>query len=203
MKKLLLLMSLFLSLSCGARTVKLNSENHAFLKTQVSSYSVQEIIAKLRELDASLPKGEPLYLVLKTPGGSVLAGRDLINATKQLSRPVTTITIESASMGFQIAQELGERLIVDYGLTMMHQISAGCQGTLSEINNCVKIVTFLFDYANKKAAARIGLSVKDYVDRINIEWFEMGIGAVKAKLMDALVSIKCDKDLIDSGNCPY
>ena len=82
--------------------IVLNKNNTVSINDVVSPESVSDWTLKVKELDNKGPVNEPIYLVMNTPGGSIEAGIDFIEATKGMHRPVKTITVFAASMGFQI-----------------------------------------------------------------------------------------------------
>src|SRR4051812_1505331 len=95
-------------------TIVLTRKNTLVLNTQVNSESVGRIIKEARALDKQ-PKltrnDAPIYLFLNTPGGEVETGIQMIDALNSLNRPIHTVTLFAASMGFQIVQGLGTRYI--------------------------------------------------------------------------------------------
>src|SRR5579859_4879597 len=101
-------------------TIVLSKENTLVLNSEVNGESVGKIIADAKQLDKGLNtlkskiKGEkkPLYLFLNTPGGSIQSGLEMIEALNGLGRPTHTVTLFAASMGFQIAQNLGDRYVL-------------------------------------------------------------------------------------------
>lgn len=203
MSKLLILCSLFLSLSCSAATIKLTEKNHHFLNSQVDEFSMAIALADLQRMDKELPKGEPLYLVLKTPGGSVIDGMEFIRAVKHLSRPVTTITIYSMSMGFQIVEALGERLIVSDGIMMTHPIAGTCKGRIPDIKSCLDFMSSLAVNLDRQVAKRMSLPLLEYQRLSSDEWFEIGQDAVQKNMSDRVVRIECSKEMNLIDRCPY
>src|SRR5690349_7507606 len=93
--------------------VVLTDKNSVTLRGEVSDESVNALIKTLRSLDTDKEVGKPIYLTVYSPGGSIQSGIELNDAVKGLRRPVKTITIFAASMGFQIVQNLDERLITN------------------------------------------------------------------------------------------
>lgn len=154
-----------------------------------------EIINKV----SKLAPHEPLYLVLDTPGGSVLDGLLFIDTIKALNRPIHTITIFAASMGYQIAQELGHRYITPSGTLMSHRGAvSGLSGQVpGELNSRLKYLENLLHRMNVNAAKRTKVSLKDYQNSIVNELWTSGQEAVNMNQADTVVLVKCDKDLMD------
>jgi ATP-dependent Clp protease protease subunit len=99
----------------------LTENNHINFNEKVTDEFVAKKQLELFTKNNLLYRHEPLYVVLDTPGGSVTAGLAFIDNIKSLGRPVHTITIFAASMGYQIVQELGIRYITPSGTLMSHR----------------------------------------------------------------------------------
>jgi len=140
-----------------------------------------------------------LYTVLYTPGGSVSTGNSIISTLNGLKRPVHTITIFAASMGFQTAQNLGERYILPTGTLMSHQMSGGVEGSFgSNLETRYAHSTRMGDLMDERAAKRMKLSLKDYKLLIANEWWKDGQDAIDKNAADKVVNIVCTKRLIES-----
>jgi ATP-dependent protease ClpP protease subunit len=148
-------------------------------------------------MDVSLPKGEPIYLVLNTPGGDVEAGNQLIDTANGLSRPVHTITIFAASMGFNTVQALGNRYILPSGTLMAHRVRVGGIGgqVPGEFLTAVTRVIRQTQRMEMRNASRMGISFADYTKLINAEYWVDGEDAVRQGVADAVVNIRCDASL--------
>ena len=206
MKKILALVCLMLVGCADAESrdgsVLLNSSNVLVLDSQVDEVSVAKVMQEALTLDGQLPKGKPLYLVLSTPGGSVDSGLALISMLKGLDRPVHTITIFAASMGFQIAQGLSDRLIVPDGMLMSHRAKGGIQGEFagqegSQLEKRMKMVTDVIQDMDKKTVARTKgkKTLKQYQAEYENELWLLSEKAVSEGYADKVVLPRCAKDL--------
>lgn len=117
------------------KKIILTSQNTLSLNDAVTGQSVADVIGKAKELDNTGILGgvtgknkEPIYFFLRTPGGSIQSGLEMFEALNGLNRPVDTITMFAASMGFQTVQNLGKRYIVQSGVLMSHRASGGFEG---------------------------------------------------------------------------
>lgn len=129
MKKILIaIFAIMLSLSVSAKSITLTEDNTAVLRSAFTASSVTTLKKDLLKLNANLKSGYPIYLVLFTPGGEIQKGFELFEFIKGLNRPVHTITIFAASMGFQTVQHLGTRYILNYGVLMSHLPRGGSRG---------------------------------------------------------------------------
>jgi ATP-dependent protease ClpP protease subunit len=108
--RLLLILAMLMTASLTmAKEIKLTKDNVLVLDQAFTGPSVAKLIQEARQKDADLKSGYPMYLFLNTPGGSIQAGLELIEALKGLNRPIHTITLFAASMGWQLLQHLGDR----------------------------------------------------------------------------------------------
>ncbi len=177
-------------------TLILSARNTVSLRTAFTSSSVSLVIAQIFEKDRILNKREPIYLVLDTPGGSVGAGLDLIEAIKGLDREVRTVTTFAASMGFITAQSLGKRYITETGVLMSHRARGGARGQIpGELNSRVNFWTRYLKSVDKSVAKRLGLTSEELLRKHYDEWWIHGGEAVKAKAADRVVKIRCGRSL--------
>lgn len=203
MKKMfVLLFAMLMCFSVNAKKLKLTSDNTVVLRSSFSSASVTSLKQDLIKLDSTLKSGYPIYLVLYTPGGSIQAGLELFEFINGLNRPVHTVTIFAASMGFQAVQHLGKRYILRYGVLMSHNAAGGARG---EFNGAGK----------GQIASRLGLwyrrvgmmdthtvnrtngkqTLKSYQSAYSPELWLNGPEAVKNGYADEVVTASCDTSL--------
>lgn len=178
-------------------TITLTERNSVSFNQPVRDSYVAKKQAEILKKASELRFYESLYLVLDTPGGSVVDGLLFIDTLKSLNRPIHTITIFAASMGYQIVQELGTRYILPSGTLMSHR---GAVGGLSgqvpgELNSRLVHIQNLLQRMNEAAAKRINIGVKEYQDAIVNELWSSGQGSVNSKQADQVVYVKCDKAL--------
>lgn len=201
-RKVLLLCSCLLFISSSfsklkKRTViELNEKNSYTFRGQVMQATVDAAIVEITKLHLELPKGEPIYLTLLTPGGSIFAGNMLIEHLKSLGRPIHTITIFAASMGFVTVQSLGNRYITDNGMLMSHYGSTGCEGNYKQIKVCLKRLLAFEEKIEKVCADRMGMKVNDYNKLIEDDLWLLAEEAIKIKAADEIVDIKCSEELM-------
>jgi ATP-dependent protease ClpP protease subunit len=171
--------------------------NQAFSGDYVAKKQL-EIISK----NNLIPRNDPLYIVMDTPGGSVTAGLAFIDTVRSLKRPVHTITLFAASMGYQVVQELGTRFITPSGTLMSHRGAvSGMSGQVpGELNSRLNYIMSLLDDMNRKAAQRVKMDLRDYKDAIINELWIYGHHAVATKHADAIADVKCDKKLSEGTN---
>jgi ATP-dependent Clp protease protease subunit len=183
-------------------SIVLSENNLLILDSEVSEASVAKIMQEALKLDESLPKNKPIYLVLDTPGGSVDSGLSLITTLQGLGRPVHTITMFAASMGFQIAQNLNDRLILPNGVLMSHHARGGVQGEFggakgSQIEKRMEWIISTIDRMDRQTVLRTNgkKTLEQYQQEYENELWSLSDHAVKNGYADRVVIPKCAKDL--------
>lgn len=198
MKALLIALNMVFALNAHAQAknvLELHQENTVVLRGVVDSSSVAMLEVKLLAMSATLPDNEVIYLILDTPGGSVSDGTQLIDFINGLPQTVKTVSLFAASMGFQIAQNLGERLVLPSSTLMSHRASmGGLEGQvpgelLTRLNYYLRDLRSL----DQRAANRMRMSLKSYQRLIDHELWLKGSEAVRMRAADRVIYAKCDK----------
>lgn len=176
--------------------LELKTANTVILRTAVDENSVSTAINQLLIKSSLLPPGEPIYLFIDSPGGSVTDGMLLIQAAKALDREVKTITNFAASMAFITVQNLGERIILPYGVLMSHRATGIVRGQQpGELDTRYLFWNIYLTNVDTDTAKRLGLSAKDLVNKHANEWWIVGTNAVHEKAADKVMLIRCGKDM--------
>jgi ATP-dependent Clp protease, protease subunit len=204
MKNLLIaLCLLFGAQAFAGDQVILTVDNTIAINDEFDGHSVAQIAQKARELDARIPSQDPIYLVINSPGGSIEDGLELIENLSNLRRPVITISLFSASMGFQTVQALGARYITGMGTLMSHRAAGGFWGQIpgslgTRYAFYLKRVQKLDNNAVKRSGGK--LTKASYATLIQDEYWCDGQDCIDQGLADKIVSPSCDKSLTGSTN---
>lgn len=223
-----------LSRSENDDTVILSKDNLIILNEPMMEEAVGKVISQAKTLDdamtseigSSLKSKKPIYIFLNTPGGSIQAGLEMYEALRGIGRPVHTITLFAASMGFQTVQNLGDRLILKNGVLMSHRAAGAFEGSFggkfpSQIDNrynfWLKRITALDQITVDRTKGK--QTLETYRTQYADELWLTGVDAVKDGYADKVVTIKCDSSLsgttthsanfmgilniyYDTSNCP-
>jgi ATP-dependent Clp protease, protease subunit len=179
-------------------TIILKDNNSVSLMTEVNGASVGKVINELYKLDSMLTDA-PIYLVLYTPGGSIEDGFNLMTVAQGLRRKVHTVTIFAASMGFQIAQALGDRYITQYGTLMSHKAKGGFSGEFpGQVNSRLNYWLDRLVEMDKITVARTKgkHTLKSYQDAYENELWLTGYTSVEQGFADKIIGVRCDKSLM-------
>jgi ATP-dependent Clp protease protease subunit len=215
MKSVLLSLVLALTLACPSvantseqtpqqsqkrELVVISKRNTVVLRGVVDDESVTALQKQLFQISQTLKSSDVIYLVLDTPGGSVDAGLRLIDFVQGLPQKVKTITIFAASMGFQIVQNLDQRLITPNGELMSHR--ARLSGMAGEINgnllSRVIHITNIINRMDKIASARMNMSLTTYQSLIADELWMNGDRSMEMNAADKMVVVRCDASFAGS-----
>lgn len=208
MYKLLLSLIFCLSFALTANavekeTITLAKDNTLVLDTAFNGPSTTKLMEQATAMDASLPSGYPIYLFLYTPGGSVQAGLELFEFLAGLNRPVHTVTLFAASMGFQTVQHLGTRYIVNYGVLMSHYPRGGSSGEFggtgmpSKKRSYDELWQRRIDLMDKKTVERTEgkQTIESYRKAYMFDLWLNGAEAVEQGYADKIAVVKCAESL--------
>lgn len=187
--------------------VILTKDNSITLNDYFYGESVANLTQQAKDLDAKLPSGEPLYLVLNSGGGSIEAGIEAIQNLNTLNRPVHTITLFAASMGFQTVEGVkGERLITKNGTLMSHKARGRFSGEFpgqldSRYGHYLKRVLRL----DKDVVGRTSgkHTLESYASLIENEYWCDGEDCLAQGFADRVVNPSCDQSLQGTHNRLY
>lgn len=177
--------------------IVLSKDNHIALNGPVTSESMATLMAQLNSLAIKNSNNNDIYLVLYTPGGSVMDGQMFIDFAKSQNFKIHTLSLFSASMGFHIAQNLDQRYVLPSSTLMSHPAYAsGLEGEIGgSLNNSVKYLEQMIKQLDLTASFRMGLSYNDYRSSIDNELWSYGFNTITDKVADKVVRAKCDASL--------
>lgn len=187
--------------SAKADTVVIDKTNLVVLASEVNSKSVHDVMEKAHELDQdaeAILKKSPIYLFLLTPGGDVQAGENLAVYLSGLRRPVHTITLFAASMGFHLVQQLGTRYILENGTLMSHRARGGVQGEFGGLDGSQFDQRYAFYKARfAELDAQVVRRTKgkqtmsSYLSAYENEMWRTGSQAIEQGYADEIISVRC------------
>ena len=131
-----------------------------------------------------------LYLLINSPGGSVLDGALVLSAIEGSKARVHTVRIGMcASMAFVIHQYGYTRLALNRSILMAHPASGSLSGSLEEMQSLLGTISRFVDKMNADISKRAGLSLSAFK---TLEVSQFWIDAEDAKkqgFVDMLVDI--------------
>ena len=187
-------------------TLILSKENTLVLNSVIDGDSVPGIIIEARKMDVRMSAlkervtgKKPIYLFLNTPGGDIQLGLEMIEALEGIGRPVHTITLFAASMGFQTAQNLGTRFILSNGVLMSHRAQGEFVGSFggqkpSQLDNRYALWLSRVDELDMVTVKRTNgkKTLESYRKQYADEMWLTGAQSVEEGYADKVVKVKCD-----------
>lgn len=192
------------------KKIVLTKDNTIILNDEISGESVGEVIKKAKELDnegslltkVGVKKKDPIYVFLRSPGGEIQTGLEMLEMLKGLNRPVDTITMFSASMAFQTVQQLGKRYIVKNGVLMSHRAAGEFSGSFggekpSQMDSRKGLWESRMDEMDKQTVDRTNgkQTLASYQKAYASELWLTGSQAVDQGYADEVANVQCSKSL--------
>jgi ATP-dependent protease ClpP protease subunit len=185
-------------MSQSGDVVLLTENNTVHFTGAVTDQSVAKAQRQMGMVSARLSSTDVIYLVIDSPGGSVMAGNLFIDFANSLPQKIKPICIFCASMGYHMFQSFEERLVFSSSSLMSHRVSIG--GLSGQIpGEAISRLQSIIDTSNEmdeKVAKRVGISVGEYKKLIYDELWLSGSAAVKSNHADKIARIRCSKSLL-------
>lgn len=184
-----------------AKDLVLTQDNTLVLSGSIQPGLTAILMEEATKLDANLKSGYPMYLFLYTPGGSIQSGLILIEFLKGLNRPIHTVSLFSASMGWQIQQHLGTRYVMGYSVLMSHKARGGFYGSfgggLSQLDARYGLWLRRIDLMDKVTVKRTKgkQTLTSYRAAYAHELWLNGSEAVEQGYADKIIVAKCNSSL--------
>ena len=177
----------------------LGENNTVSLRNEYRSNTVSTVIHKLQKIHTNLPEGAEINLYLDSPGGSIIAGEELIKFVNSLNRPVNVICNFCASMAFQTLQGInGKRLVTNMGILMSHKAYGGFDGEFpgqleNRLNFWLKRLNKVDEAVVKRTNGK--QTLETYKELYENEYWCTDTDCINDGFADAVVDVTCDKTL--------
>lgn len=127
-----------------------------------------------RLITETAKKGRPIYLLIDSPGGSVLSGGAIVSAIEAAQVPVNTVCLQlCASMAAIIHQYGSQRLMVDRSFLMFHNASGGFQGSFPQVQSQFNTINRFVSKMLIHIAKRSQQAPKAFLDKLGAEvWID-------------------------------
>jgi len=169
------------TLKFDERTIKITS--------QIDMRMAKQVIQTLLDLDSQ--KVAPINLIIDSPGGSVFAGRKIVDMIKLVKSPVIAHVVGlSASMAAIITVHCDEIYVIPSAIFLFH--NALISNEFMDIREAKANLEFWLKYmeeVNASTAERLGMTAAEYKDRIAVTWMltaqeAIEMGFVKGYITD-------------------
>lgn len=143
-----------------------------------------------QEINEKAKSGRPVYLLINSPGGSVLDGNLIVSAIQSSKVPVYTICMQlCASMASIIFESGTKRYMVDRSILMFHEASGRFEGQFNQMKSRFGIFDKLVTKLDAEIAARVGIEASVFRSKLANELWLDGEDAVNQNFADALVNL--------------
>ena len=105
---------------------------------------------------------------------------------------ITCIANVALSMGYVILQYCDNRYVMPSSVLMQHQMSLGIDGPLKNINSYMSFINSMDTEIETFQAKRLNLTLEEFKQKVDHDWWMLGSSAVTNGSADKLVSVLCD-----------
>lgn len=202
MKKLLLLAISLLTINADADTVvqpkvekpvkiydhlNIDESRMLVLKGEVGEETTTPLIKKITELDEE--NNKPIYLIINSPGGSVVDGFALANAMDSAkSSIICAVDTEAYSMAAILVTFCDQAYIHRFATMMFHEASFGIRGSESTVSTRIEFILNYLNELHVHVAKNLGITTKDYRAKIKKEWWMTATQAAKQGLVTGIIN---------------
>lgn len=135
---------------------------------------------------------ENVYLIIDTPGGSVVDGLKFINIMKAAKKKfgIKTICIienQAYSMGALIMSYCHETYMLKYASLMFHEAAYGLRGMRYHIKKRVDFTEEYLDLVNRDVAKQLNMSFDEYIKFQELESWWTSESAAKHGLINGVL----------------
>lgn len=153
-------------------------------------YDVTNVVAELKEKARA---SSDIWLLIDSPGGSVLDGAKILSVMEASPARVHTVCLGlCASMAFIIHQYGYTRNMVDRSIIMAHPASGGVQGTLEQMNSRLGTITRYVYKMDAYIANRVGMKFEQFKALSLTELWLDAEDALAFKFVDNIVDVTTD-----------
>jgi ATP-dependent protease ClpP protease subunit len=142
-----------------------------------------------------------IYLILDSPGGSVVDGAKLIQYIKYSGKNINTVCDGvCASMAFQIFEVGKKRLMTEKAVLMAHPASGGAQGTIENMKSMIDAFKLLVDRMDKETADRAKIDYTKFKAMVSDNIWAETPEAIKLGLADAAIHLEVNESTFSNNS---
>lgn len=211
MKFIFLVLALLSTLVLGGKNVSsltsskksYNSPNYPMIELKdgnfISVRGPMNGISTSRWIDEAMRiEDDEIFVYISSPGGSVVAGHnfiDALEALQQSGKKITCIGDVSISMAFVLLQYCPVRQLRSSSVLMQHQMSLGLQDSIEHVESYLSFVNSMKNTLNSHQAERMNLTQSDFESRIRSDWWMHGFDGLNNNAGDNVVHVLCHPSL--------
>jgi len=181
-----------------------NKSNTILLEGKVDENSANFVINELNTLAKdNKSKDKELFLLLSSPGGSVLDGAKIISKMESLQKlgiKVNTVCLDlCASMAAVIHSYGTKRFAINRSVLMFHPASGMTAGQLENMLSLLNTLKRYVDKFNNNIVSRSKLSKSEFDQRLAFGFWIDAEDALVSGLVDGIVDISYKPEPVFSG----
>lgn len=186
----ILLLVLGINASAFSKTIELTETNLVSLNDEVSSETISKTIFAL--VNSTSPT---IYLFINSPGGSVIAGIQLVTYLQNTKKNIVCVVQYAASMAHAILESCPKRVGTPTNILLQHKASTQAEGSVSEVTGQLKVLTGLELFLNEMEAKRVGKSLAEFSRLTTLPWVTFGEESINENLLDEIATVTCTEAL--------
>lgn len=166
------------------------------------SYATAKSVVEKIHFYANQSSEKPIFLVIdSSPGGSVMAGYQIIKAMRSSKAPVIVLVkTYAASMAATIATMAQTSYCFSSSIILHHQIRGFNKGNLTQQRERLKLAEQWNQRIAGPVAKKMGISLEQFIKRMyennsDGDWMEFGDKAVKLKWISRVIDKVVDQSI--------
>jgi ATP-dependent Clp endopeptidase proteolytic subunit ClpP len=174
---------------------RLTRERIIFVGSEIDDELANQIIGVLLYLDNENP-GQPIYMYINCPGGSVISGLAIYDTMQHIRSEVVTVNLGlAASMASFLlcAGSRGRRFALPHSRVMIHQPMGGAQGQAEDIRVEASQIMRIRNNIVKLYSLMTGQTVEQVIIDLDRDNFLSAEEALKYGLIDEIVQPNDEK----------
>jgi ATP-dependent Clp protease protease subunit len=169
-------------------SLDLSNGRIVYLFGEINEQSGPEAVHDILKLGDST---KPMYILINSPGGSVLSGASIISAMEAAKGPVVTVCVQlCASMAAMIHQYGTSRTMLNRAFLMFHPATGGVEGEVDKSFSRLGTIKRYIGKMEENAASRSHMDYKEYKYRSGIEMWLDSEDALETKFADKIVYVR-------------
>lgn len=166
------------------KELKVDWKRTVIIKGPIRDENIDQVVEYMTNLEEN--SAEPIYVLIDSPGGSILAGERLISAMESAKGPVYTVcTGLCASMAAVLHAYGTKRYAQNRAILMYHDAAGGFEGNFARMKSQFTLVQRKVDKVDEYICYRAHIDCKEFRNKkLNETWLDaedaMSMGFVDA-----------------------
>lgn len=145
--------------------------------------------------------GYPVYILLNSPGGSVLDGNLIVSAMQAAKAPIYTINFQLCASMCAIIHAFGtKRLVVDRSILMFHEAAGSVEGQFNQMKSRLNVFDRIVSKLDYEIAIRAKMDPAQFRKRLADEIWLDAEDAVEQHFADGLVNVNVNALLTSAAS---